>query len=185
MVTGRSSRMWLGFGQRCQTSVNGRHLAEFALHRVAIARCPTHFGRLQSVFRSVGDFKIAHCRSPLLRNLSRRFAESVLLLTELAASNLPPSKMRRISTLARKPNFVRHVRDARIKRGLSVAEVADEVWCQHVEHILLGDGSGSSTGCQLIRAMQGAEVADQGGTGNGGWVSNSRIVACGTGRVTE
>jgi transcriptional regulator with XRE-family HTH domain len=35
--------------------------------------------------------------------------------------------MRRISTLARKPNFARHLRDARIKRGLSVAEVADAV----------------------------------------------------------
>jgi DNA-binding XRE family transcriptional regulator len=33
----------------------------------------------------------------------------------------------RISTLARKPNFARYLRDARIKRGLSVAEAADEV----------------------------------------------------------
>ena len=32
-----------------------------------------------------------------------------------------------ISTLARTPNFARYLRDARIKRGLSVAEVADEV----------------------------------------------------------
>jgi transcriptional regulator with XRE-family HTH domain len=29
--------------------------------------------------------------------------------------------------LPRKPNFARYLRDARIKRGLSVAEVADEV----------------------------------------------------------
>ena len=35
--------------------------------------------------------------------------------------------MERISTLARKPNFARYLRDARIKRGLSVVEVADEV----------------------------------------------------------
>ena len=35
--------------------------------------------------------------------------------------------MERISTLARKPNFARYLRDARIKRGLSVAEVAEEV----------------------------------------------------------
>jgi hypothetical protein len=33
----------------------------------------------------------------------------------------------RISTLARKPNFARYLRDARIRRGLSVAEVADQV----------------------------------------------------------
>jgi transcriptional regulator with XRE-family HTH domain len=35
--------------------------------------------------------------------------------------------MERISTLARKPNFARYLRDARIKRGLSVVEVAEEV----------------------------------------------------------
>jgi DNA-binding XRE family transcriptional regulator len=35
--------------------------------------------------------------------------------------------MGKISTLPRKPNFVRYLRDAWIKRGLSVAEVADEV----------------------------------------------------------
>ena len=35
--------------------------------------------------------------------------------------------MERISPLARKPNFARYLRDARIKRGLSVAEVAEEV----------------------------------------------------------
>jgi transcriptional regulator with XRE-family HTH domain len=29
--------------------------------------------------------------------------------------------------LSRKPNFARYLRDARLKRGLSVAEVADEV----------------------------------------------------------
>ena len=35
--------------------------------------------------------------------------------------------MERITTLPRKPNFARYLRDARIKRGLSVAEVADEI----------------------------------------------------------
>jgi transcriptional regulator with XRE-family HTH domain len=30
-------------------------------------------------------------------------------------------------TLPRKPSFGRHLRDARVKRGLSVAEVADQV----------------------------------------------------------
>ncbi len=33
----------------------------------------------------------------------------------------------RMSPLARKPNLARHLRDARIKRGLSVAEVAEQV----------------------------------------------------------
>jgi transcriptional regulator with XRE-family HTH domain len=35
--------------------------------------------------------------------------------------------MRRMSTLPRKPNFARHLHDARTKRGLSVAEVAEQV----------------------------------------------------------
>jgi transcriptional regulator with XRE-family HTH domain len=35
--------------------------------------------------------------------------------------------MERISTLARKPNFARYLRDARIKRRLSVVEVAEQV----------------------------------------------------------
>jgi DNA-binding XRE family transcriptional regulator len=33
----------------------------------------------------------------------------------------------RITTLPRKPNFARYLRDARTKRGLSVAEVAEQV----------------------------------------------------------
>ncbi len=33
----------------------------------------------------------------------------------------------RTQELPRKPNFARYLRDARIKRGLTVAEVADEV----------------------------------------------------------
>jgi transcriptional regulator with XRE-family HTH domain len=35
--------------------------------------------------------------------------------------------MERISALRRKPSLSRHLRDARIKRRLSVAEVADQV----------------------------------------------------------
>src|SRR4029077_14478338 len=38
-----------------------------------------------------------------------------------------PQSMTRISTLPRKPSLSRHLRDARIKRRLSVAEVADQV----------------------------------------------------------
>ena len=40
---------------------------------------------------------------------------------------VPARKIERIGTLPRKPSFARYLRDARIKRGLSVAEVADEV----------------------------------------------------------
>jgi len=118
IVTGRTSRMWLGLGSVVrlpQTSPLGR----------ICCNC-TSFGA-NLCFRSVGDFVIAHCRHPLLGGLSRRFADSALLLTQLTASNLPSLKSRRISTLAHKPNFARYLRDARLKRGLSVAEVADEV----------------------------------------------------------
>jgi transcriptional regulator with XRE-family HTH domain len=37
------------------------------------------------------------------------------------------SKLEGMNSLARKPNFARYLRDARIKRGLSVAEVAERV----------------------------------------------------------
>ena len=40
---------------------------------------------------------------------------------------VPGRKFERIRKLPRKLSFARHLRDARIKRGLSVAEVADEV----------------------------------------------------------
>jgi DNA-binding XRE family transcriptional regulator len=40
---------------------------------------------------------------------------------------LQTAKFERMGTLARKPNLARYLHDARIKRGLSVAEVADEV----------------------------------------------------------
>ena len=36
-------------------------------------------------------------------------------------------KIKRITTLPRKPNFARYLRDARMKRRLSVAEVAEQV----------------------------------------------------------
>jgi DNA-binding XRE family transcriptional regulator len=37
------------------------------------------------------------------------------------------SQYRRIAALPRKSNFARYLRDARIRRGLSVAEVAEQV----------------------------------------------------------
>jgi transcriptional regulator with XRE-family HTH domain len=38
-----------------------------------------------------------------------------------------PRSTEGISALPRKPNLARHLRDARIKRGLSVVEVAEQV----------------------------------------------------------
>ena len=40
---------------------------------------------------------------------------------------VPDRKFERIRKLPRKPNFARYLRDARTKRGLSVAEVAKQV----------------------------------------------------------
>ena len=40
---------------------------------------------------------------------------------------VPERKFERIGKLPRKPNFARYLRDARIKRGLSVVEVAEQV----------------------------------------------------------
>ena len=39
----------------------------------------------------------------------------------------PTANSKRIGKLARKPNFAHYLRDARIKRRLSVAEVAEQV----------------------------------------------------------
>ena len=40
---------------------------------------------------------------------------------------VPARKFERIMKLPRKPNFAHYLRDARTKRGLSVAEVAEQV----------------------------------------------------------
>ena len=62
------------------------------------------------------------------------------ILAEQAGPHYVAARLNsRIETLARKPNFARYLRDARIKRGLSVAEVADEVGVSAVEYLLLGD----------------------------------------------
>ena len=49
------------------------------------------------------------------------------LILSCCGPMFPSAKFERIRKLPRKPNFARYLRDARIKRGLSVAEVADEV----------------------------------------------------------
>jgi DNA-binding XRE family transcriptional regulator len=54
-------------------------------------------------------------------------ARRIFLQNKLAATMLPLARTARISPLARKPNFARYLRDARIKRRLSVVEVAEQV----------------------------------------------------------
>ena len=51
-----------------------------------------------------------------------------MLLAEPRLPRLcPPTQVEGITTLPRKPNFAHYLRDARIKRRLSVAEVAEQV----------------------------------------------------------
>jgi transcriptional regulator with XRE-family HTH domain len=49
------------------------------------------------------------------------------LQTQNSDTRLPLSQHRRSMSLPRKPSLSRHLRDARIKRRLSVAEVAEQV----------------------------------------------------------
>ena len=50
-----------------------------------------------------------------------------MLLAEPGTPRLVIHASRKDHTLPRKPNFARYLRDARTKRGLSVAEVAEQV----------------------------------------------------------
>jgi hypothetical protein len=77
MLTGRISGMRLGFCSVYQTPANSRRLAEFA----AGARPPAQFDRSQFVFSVGGQFRNTASSESSWRNLSRRFAKSVLLLT--------------------------------------------------------------------------------------------------------
>ena len=75
--------------------------------------------------------------------------------------------------MARKPNFARYLRDARIKRGLSVAEVADEVGVSTMSIYLWETDRVRPRDANLSRTVQGIEIADQGDAGDGGWVGLS------------
>ena len=113
--------------QHYQTPVNIRRLAKIALRRVASASRPAQFGRSQFVLSVGGQFHNSAWSESCFEGFITTICQVCALADLTSASSLPPSKMRRISILARKPNFARYLRDARIKRGLSVAEVADEV----------------------------------------------------------
>src|ERR1700693_2908058 len=91
MATSRTSRMWLGFGsvaRHPQTSVAWINLPCVVLQ---VPR-PAQFGRSQSVFSVVGRFHNSALSVSPLRDLSRRFAKSALLLTQDATSNCLPQK---------------------------------------------------------------------------------------------
>jgi DNA-binding XRE family transcriptional regulator len=53
--------------------------------------------------------------------------DSYVLDFVMLRTYVPDRKFERIGKLPRKPNFARYLRDARTKRGLSVAEVAEQV----------------------------------------------------------
>jgi hypothetical protein len=78
--------------------------------------------------------------------------------------------------MPRKPDFSRFLRDARIKRGLSVVDSRRAGRRQFQQHLLLGDRSLPPTGCQPDRIVQNIEVADPGDEGDGCcWVSHTRL----------
>ena len=77
-------------------------------------------GRRDSVSCWFYDFEIAH--DFLL--IPRIYAFLILSSCE---PMFVTAKFERITTLPRRPSFSRYLRDARTKRGLSVAEVAEQV----------------------------------------------------------
>ena len=60
--------------------------------------------------------------------------------------------------MPRKPNFARHLRDARTKRGLSVAEVAEQVGVSTAS-IYFSETMTLTTGRKFERTLQSAETA--------------------------
>ena len=78
--------------------------------------------------------------------------------------------------MAKKPTLSSHLRDARLKRGLSVAEVAENTGVSVASIYLWETGRAQSTGRQFDRSLQGVEAANPGHQGDGGCVSLS--IAC-------
>ena len=79
----------------------------------------------------------------------------------------------RISTLPRKPNFARYLRDARMKRGLSVVEVAEQVGVSTAS-VYLWETITFDHGCEFECPLQGAEAAGQGDAGDGSGIISVR-----------
>ena len=74
---------------------------------------------------------------------------------------VPDRKFERIRKLPRKPNFAHYLRDARIKRSLSVAEVAEQVGVSTASIYFWENDHVTTTGCKFERTLQGAQAADR------------------------
>ncbi len=74
--------------QRYQTSANLCPLAKFAVRLAPSASCPARCGRSQSVFSVVRRFRNSALSVSSLRDLSQRFAKSVLLPTQWLSSKM-------------------------------------------------------------------------------------------------
>jgi transcriptional regulator with XRE-family HTH domain len=69
--------------------------------------------------------------------------------------------------LSRKPSFARYLRDARIKRGMSAPEVAEQIGVSPASiYFWETDHCGPARG-KSHRFVQGCKVADQGHEGDG------------------
>ena len=91
-----------------------------------------HIASAQSVNFSGRRIRSDTCGSP-----SEGF---VILLAEPTCHDYVLVCMtKRITTLPRTPNFARYLRDARIRRGLSVAKVAEQVGVSTASIYILGD----------------------------------------------
>ena len=77
--------------------------------------------------------------------------------------------------MPRKPNFSRFLRDARIRRGLSVAEVAEQVGVV-APASTIGRWGGHPTGCEPDRIVQDTEAADPGDAGVGYWLNGTEPI---------
>ena len=97
---------------------------------------------------------------------------------------LPPSNSKD-GYIASQIQFSGYLRDARIKRGLSVVEVAEQVGVSTAEHLFLGDQSSSTEGCEPERIVQDVEAADPGDAGDGGgWIGSDPAQTASTLSVT-
>ena len=78
--------------------------------------------------------------------------------------------------MPRKPSLSRHLRDARIKRRLSVAEVAEQVGVSQSSIYFWETDHCRPRDRELGRIVQGAEAAGQGDAGDGGGVGGFEAI---------
>ena len=73
-------------------------------------------------------------------------------------------------SLPRKPSLSRHLRDAKIKRRLSVAEVAEQVGVSQSSIYFWETDHCRPRAANLSALCKVSEIADPGDTGDGCWV---------------